>query len=144
MRPLQDDFIFEAGKIFSGMENVVACLPQNPDAGDGKIFVGHKAHGSPCGRGVKRFFFQTFRREGEAGLQGFGSQARIIFKDLLARPAVGEQAQDKIHREPRAFDHGLADQDFRVGVNVFMPVQHEASKTQLRPAVNERKVFCNL
>jgi len=78
MRAAQDVRVICAWKIFNGVKDIMAGLPQKLDAGGWKVFIGQKAHESLDRSSVKGFLFQTFCSKGKAGLQHFRREAWII------------------------------------------------------------------
>src|SRR5215212_6410258 len=55
----------------------------------------------------------------ERGLDVLRGQLRIVAEDLLGGPALGQQIDEELDRQPGALDDRLADQDSRVDHDPF-------------------------
>src|SRR5215212_2534972 len=58
---------------------------------------------------------------GQTRLDIFAGQAGVIVQDLGFAPAVGQEIDDKLHRQAGAFDHRLSGQHFRIDVDPILP-----------------------
>lgn len=65
---------------------------------------------------------QEFGGIGQAGLDGFLTDMRIVVQDLLMGPPAGKKVDDELDGEPCALDDRLADKDLGVDRNAFAPV----------------------
>ena len=68
------------------------------------------------------FIFNSFSSKNEAGMNGLLRNARVGEQQFRDGFALAQFLQNKMHRNARAFDDRLTEQDFRVGGDVVLPV----------------------
>lgn len=59
---------------------------------------------------------------GQAGLDVFLAEVRIVVEDLLVSPTGGEQVDDELDGEPGTFDDWLPNKALRVDGDAVLPV----------------------
>jgi hypothetical protein len=107
---------------FTNPQHVVSALAQPEDAIFRDILVGAEPHGETSAAQSEDFFLvQAFLSIRHAGANLFARQP-IIASDFLLRPALCDEAENELDGQPRAANDRLADEDGRIGGNVFLPV----------------------
>src|SRR3989442_4412253 len=76
--------------------------------------------------GVHPFALNDLLRVGEAGLDVFASQMVVLLDDLVDGVAGRQQVHHQLDADPCALDHGLADENVRVGHNPTAPVHTDS------------------
>ena len=123
--PLNDLFIRGAQHRFPDPQHIVPLTAQCRHAITGNVFVGTEAHGhrrpSLC-HGKHLFVAQSFLRVGHTGRDLLTSQSRIVPKNLRLVPALGQQSQYKLHRQPCTFHDRFPAEHDGIDDDVLLPV----------------------
>ena len=77
---------------------------------------------------------QEFGCIGQACLDVFPTDMRIVVQDLLLGPPGGKKVDDELNGEPRAFDDWFANKDLGVDRDAFAPVQFHRFQDTSRAA----------
>ena len=77
--------------------------------------------GSGAGESLRLFRLKQFAGVAQASEHILRREVGVLSDQLRRRPTVGETIEDELHRQPRAFDDRLADQNCWISLDPLFP-----------------------